>query len=899
MFSQSLPYLFWLSTLPALCAQTLTGHVRDSTGTPVEFASVMATDCRSKQVLAFSTTDGAGFFRLTFSTACDSVLLAVRSLGHQAFTRQVPVTSVQDFILSDAVLKEIIIKAQAPPIFARKDTTEYNVASFADSTEFSVEDILKKLPGIRVSENGRITLHGKEVERVLIEGDDLFSQNYTLATRNIRADMISKVQAIERFQENPLMQGIRESDRLVLNLKIKEDKKRSTSGSATPGLGYGNNWKAYAHTNLFSLTRRNKTYFIGNANNTGESALQGIQYLNQGDIFDKDRQGLQSNPLQYADLLRHPAAEDAGLPPAFTMRNRTGLLFIGHIMPFSESFKAKISGWAGREHLNQQGSAETRYLLSTGTLDVSEERAYGTQTDNWHIQVETDNFSADKKRSWRTFLLVDAAPQTSSLELTRTQTGAPAQAILQSIRKNAKGAFFSTEYTIRKSDHLLFQFSSKNAWHSDRQMLHATYPYYPTLFGLDSSYLHLQQNARIRQFVSAWAGKCVAVGKKTHWELESGVEWQTGAMKSAVSTDNDADRIEIKDTNFLNDFRLLEPIYYTRISGAGTWGNWYVRGRLGGFLNSVRQKKAAGSESVTHLWAIEPRLDVRHTFGEKTTLLLYYEFQPKKPFFSEYRPGFVFSDYQTTEKGLPGAVLMPTHSAGVRLVFNDRPNQFLWHIGAIVSNQSRVAGTQFDINPFLLLLEKYRPTILYNYSINAAASRYLPGISSRLAIDLGFAGQQYQGKVNDNQTRRFDMQTYRFRVEYGTAFDTWLNGNVSTQINRVAIKSTTSGEQITQTIVNGTTSAQLLFKPPGKFDAKFQIYRINIRSGREKQPGFYGIQGALRLRLPEWRSEVRVAGFNLLNTKQFKRIYADAIIQSTAVVDVVSPFVLLVWDYRF
>ena len=254
-------------------------------------------------------------------------------------------------------------------------------------------------------------------------------------------------------------------------------------------------------------------------------------------------------------------------------------------------------------------------------------------------------------------------------------------------------ALFSTEYTIRKRDHLLFQFSSKNAWHSNRQLLHATYPYYPVLFGLDSLYFHLQQNARIRQFVSTWAGKCVAVGKKTHWEMESGVEWQIGAMKSAISTGNDADRIEIKDPNFLNDFRLLEPIYYTRLSGSGTWGNWYIRGRLGGFLNLVRQKNAAGSESMTHLWAIEPRFDMRQIFGEKTTLVLHYEFQQKKPFFSDYRPGFVFSDYQTTEKGLPGAILMPTHSAGARLVFNDRPNQFLWHIGATASHQSGVAGT--------------------------------------------------------------------------------------------------------------------------------------------------------------------------------------------------------------
>jgi hypothetical protein len=900
MHVRSAIWVILLAASPALYAQTLKGHVRDSTGHPIDFVSVIATDCRSEQILAFTSTDSEGFFRLNFSTECDSVLLTVRSLGYESISRRALLPSVQDFTLAGAVLKEVVIKGKAPPIVSRNDTTEYNVASFADSTEFSVEDILKKLPGMRVGENGRITLHGKEIERVLIEGDDLFSQNYQLATRNLRADMISKVQAIERFQENPLLKGIRESDRLVLNLKIKDDKKRSTSGSITPGLGHGDTWKAYTHTNLFSLARRDKTYLIGNVNNTGENALQDIQYLNQGDIFDKERQHLQGNPMQAAELLRPPAMENVGLPPAFTTGNRSGLLFVGHVVPFSDFFKTKISAWMGSERLDQQVGTETLYLLDTGNLDISEQRLHNIHTKNWHVQVESDYYSKDQRRAWRTFLQAEATPQTSSLELTRLQPGAAAQDIVRGIRKDAKTALFSLEYTIKRRENLVFQFTAKNAWRHDRQTLRSGYNYYPAFFGVDSSRSQLLQDARIRQFVSTWAGKCIAMSGSVQWELESGVEWETGDLESNISLGDGMGMYPITDAGFQNDFRLQSTVYFARLSGVWTRNNWRMRGGLGSFYNPVNEEIASVSDKRTRLWATEPRLDIRRAFGEKTVLSLRYAFQQKTPFWSDYHPGFVFSDYQTLELGLPGAVLMPAQHAGVRLVFNDRPKQFLWHIGITAAHTNNVAGTQFSVDPFLLSIEKYRPTDLFNYSVNAAANRYFPRISSRLAIDLGLSGQQHQGRINNDDVRRFDTRVYLLRFEYGTAFDTWLNGNISSQATFTENRNSGGqGSQSRQAIANQTTTAQIMLKPPGKFDAKLQIHRMGIRIDSRQRQAYYGVQAALRLRLPKWRSEIRLTGFNLLNAQRFERVYTDAFIRSTNSVEAVKPFFLAVWDYRF
>jgi hypothetical protein len=112
------------------------------------------------------------------------------------------------------------------------------------------------------------------VEKVMIEGDDLFNQNYTIGTRNIRADMIDKIQAIDRYQDNPLFKGISESERMVLNLTIREDKKYKISGSTTTGAGFGGRARGQTHINLISITKKSKSYILGNANNTGNNALE-------------------------------------------------------------------------------------------------------------------------------------------------------------------------------------------------------------------------------------------------------------------------------------------------------------------------------------------------------------------------------------------------------------------------------------------------------------------------------------------------------------------------------------------------------------------------------------------------------------------------------------------------
>jgi hypothetical protein len=886
----------------SLCGQQVRGLVRDSSDQAVPYASVVVTDCHDEQVLAFTSSDEQGKYQLAFKTDCDSITLTTRALGYttgawRLAARDLP--AARDFALGRTVLKEVLIRAKTPPVIVRNDTTEYNVASFSDSTEFSVEDLLKKLPGVQVSENGLISLNGKTVERVLIEGDDLFSQNYAIATRNVRANMVSKVQAIDRYQENPLMKGIQESECLVLNLKIKEEKKRSTSGSVTGGLGYGSEAKGYAHANLFSLTRRDKTFFIGDANNTGQNPLGEVDYLTRGDFFDKNRQNLQSNPLQAHDLIQRLPLESMGLPAAFSRKNQTGVLCIGQVMPFSPFLKLKMSGWVGQENLQQNSGQTNRYLLETEDLVVSEARTVAQRMGTRHLQAELEYYAPDQKQSLRAFARVDGTPLHDRLDLQRSQSASDPFRIAQSVRKNVLDAFFSLEYTRKKGANAAFQAIAKGALRHARHTLSPEYAYYAPFFGLDSTFTHLNQSVRQREEKSLLMTRWIAQKWAANWTLESGAEWETGRLQSDLTLGNSAGERYAPGEDFQNNFRLRAPHYFLRATASREFGALFARLRLGGFYVPLRLLDRDLPSTTTPRGGVEPHLDLRYTFTQWSILSGFFDFQQRMPAFTDYFSQNIFTDYQSVLRGLPLFAFAPSQRAGLRYSLNMPQKHAGWHLGINASQSDNQLGAQHQINPFLFLQERFRPVSTASYSASAGAHRYFSKISSRFELGLSATALQQQNRVNSDATRDIKSQIYSLSGSCGTAFDTWVNVILSAQATHSSTQNTQGQLSGGFGATNWFSTAQINIKPSKRFDAKIYVHQVSNRLRGQSPNRAYAANAECLLRSPAQRSELRFSAFNLFNSRRFEQTVADAFFQTTSSVVAVEPFFLVVWDYSF
>jgi hypothetical protein len=252
-------------------SQRFSGIVKDSAGVALPGASVLLKyTLNNENKVLYSLSDSVGRFTFTFTTAFTHTVLEITMLGFKKHTG--PVNLQKDDVeirLSTAgsMLPSVVVTNNLG-IRVSGDTTTFSTSRFSNKNEQSVEDLLKKIPGFDVDNDGNIKFNGRQIEKVLIEGDDLYGRDFKMLTRNLSPDAVEQIQAIDNYNENPLLKGLVSTNQQVLNLKLK--KKVTFSGNAdlgggVPGGRYDN------RVNLLSITPVAKVTVLGNMNNIGVS----------------------------------------------------------------------------------------------------------------------------------------------------------------------------------------------------------------------------------------------------------------------------------------------------------------------------------------------------------------------------------------------------------------------------------------------------------------------------------------------------------------------------------------------------------------------------------------------------------------------------------------------------
>jgi hypothetical protein len=192
-------------------------------------------------------------------------------------------------ILKANLLKEVIVTQKMGSIRIKGDTTEFIADSFRVQPNATVEDLLKKLPGIQVDKNGKITAQGETVQKVLVDGEEFFGDDPTLVTQNLRADMVGSVQLYDKKSDQAVFTGIDDGTRVkTLNLKLKDGKKNGYFGKVNLSGGTNGYFDNQLMVNIF----KNKAKFAayGIISNTGKTGLNWQESSSYGD-----------NPLSGAD----------------------------------------------------------------------------------------------------------------------------------------------------------------------------------------------------------------------------------------------------------------------------------------------------------------------------------------------------------------------------------------------------------------------------------------------------------------------------------------------------------------------------------------------------------------------------------------------------------------------
>ena len=404
---------------------TINGMVRDSVlKKPLNSATISLANAKDSSLLSFTRSEEDGYFEVK-NVKAGKYLLSISYIGYEhlwlslTLGANAKVDLGNIYLMDASTMTTVTVTARRPPVVINNDTVEFNSENFKTVPNAVVEDLLKKMPGIEVDKAGAITVNGKTVTKVYVNGKEMFTGDPKMATKNLAADAIDKIQVYDRKSDQAMFTGIDDgSEETAINLKMKKDRNNSTFGKLSAGGGTPERFDGSGNVNRFNNDMQ--LSLVGAANNTNRqgfsngdiSSFSGaggggrggggvtVSFNGGGGGTDNSAQGIAttlSSGANYSNVFNDKKTDfNANLAISDVERNNNSKSFTQNLTPgnsfnrssvsnsttdnqqqrfgsvidhkVSESFSFKFTPNITRQHNTSVSNSETVTSLTDGTI---------------------------------------------------------------------------------------------------------------------------------------------------------------------------------------------------------------------------------------------------------------------------------------------------------------------------------------------------------------------------------------------------------------------------------------------------------------------------------------------------------------------------------------------------
>lgn len=262
------------------------GQVTDTLSSPLPSSTIMLLSPKDSSLVNFGVSDAKGIFEIK-NVNKGEYLLKITFVGYVPFTQKITTPSTGSLVEVGRIkmqpltkeLESVVIMGEKAPVTVKRDTIEFNAGSFKVQANANVEDLLKKLPGVEVETDGTVRAQGEQVQRVMVDGREFFGRDPKLATRNLPADAVEKVQVFDKKSDQAVFTGIDDGQKeKTINLELKEEKRNGAFGTLMGGIGTDDRFQAKASVNRFA--KGQQLSFLGMGNNINEQGFSIDDYMN-------------------------------------------------------------------------------------------------------------------------------------------------------------------------------------------------------------------------------------------------------------------------------------------------------------------------------------------------------------------------------------------------------------------------------------------------------------------------------------------------------------------------------------------------------------------------------------------------------------------------------------------
>ncbi len=880
-----LSLIFFLFYLTSKSQTKLSGIVKNTDDIAINSASIIVKDNLGK-VVAYSYTDYSGEYFLNVNKT-GKFNVIVNSMEYEQKQIDIEINSnneiVNNFILITKVniLKEVVIKSNRP-ITVDGDKVIYDVKSFLQGNEQTVEDLLKKIPGLNIDANGTIKVGNQEIEKVMIDGDDMFEKGYKILTKNMPVSPIDKVELLQKYSNNKHLKGIENSDKVALNLTLKEDAKRVWFGNMQAGYGLVTENRYEIRSNLINFGKKNKYYFLTNLNNIGFDAT--------GDIDNLIRPQRINEPGSIGDnqTVKKLLGIGADLPNLKKRRvnlNNAEMLSLNSIFTLSEKVKLKTLGFLNTDEVDFFRNSLQQFSVGNTTFN------------------NTEDFIGRKTQ------LIGFGKMDLTYDISKTKTFEYTGKFNKTNEKNRSNLLFNND--------LLNERLNANNQLFDQKLVYTNKFKDSKVFLLSGRYINEKtpQYYSVNQFIFSDLFSEIANNSKQFSENKMQF---AGVEAHLLDKKKNGDLLELKFGNQLRiddlntRFELLQDVnnlsfpngYQNNLNY--TTNDLYLSAKYRFKLKNFNLLTQADTHQLfnqlenfnvksnqNRLFVI-PKIGLDWKINDKNKILTSYSYNTTNAGVLDLYSSFVQTGFRSFSKGLEEFNQLNASSAILNYTYGSWGDKFFANTFVLYSKNNDFFSSNSIIAQNFSQSEKIIIKDREFLSISSSIDRYFKPIKSNLKINLGATKTNFKNIINNSNLREVKNFNADYGFELRSGFRGFFNYHIGSKWNYNKVETT-----IKNSFTNNMSFLDLSFIFSDKFNVQAQSERYFFENLDKDNNKYYFLDLEARYVIKENKLTFFLSGNNLFNTETFSNYSISDINVSQTQYRLMPRYVLLKMEYRF
>lgn len=728
--------------------------------------SVSIKDKKSAAMLTYAITNDQGVYHLSFNSTADSLLLTISGFNiEKQIHTLVNHSSEQNFELNHQAIKLKEIKVNPPKIRKLSDTINYLVDGFKDKNDRTIGDVLKKMPGIEVKEDGSILYNNRPINKFYIEDRDLLQGRYGIATNNIEAKDVATVQVLENHQPVKALKNREFSDDAALNIKLKDSAKGVLVANVKAGAGLSPLlWNNELFSMFFNKGRQNMNTYKGN--NSGDDPGADLT-----SYYSDNNRGNGTTFL----AVQSPSA------PAISQKrylfNRAHAFTVNNLWTAGKDnqFNANISYLDDRQE-KSSFSRSVYYLPADSLLTIQEQLA---SRETVH-QLDASIHLNKNKTSY----YLDNALNFKGKWNQTTGTVANIDTVFQAL-KNPFYAISNTLSVVRNYKKTSLKIYSYNGYTSTPQDLNVQPVLYADLFSGISNPVFMQQNLSQDQFISnsrVSFGLTKGIWKQSYaMGLNASLKrFQSELQASATAGNQSIPADSIRNYLHWNKYELYFSPDYTYAKN-----QLKVTASLPLSYNYLQtDDQLSGSNKNINRLFFEPSLSINYDFNLFLALVANAAYDNQLGEIGNVFTGYIMQSYRSLVRNDGQLPEQKSQSYSLNLNYRHPIKALFINFGSSYSRNENNLLYGYDYQGILSLKKTYIiPNTSSAYSLYGKISKGIDAIAGTLSLDASFNRSQ-STTISQDQLIDFKNESYLLKPAVNAKLGTWASFSYSFQFSK-------------------------------------------------------------------------------------------------------------------